>query len=278
MGDLWLQVVTTTPADRELLDRAFRTKWMATDVIGLESLIQRDPTRASLRDDIAVLYLELNRPADAVRHFEAALTLRPGSAASYFNYGTALAAAGRLEEAVTQYQRALALRPAYAIAHNNLGTALLQLGRPQPALAAFREAARVDPNLAEAHLNVGLIARAVGDFPEAIARFRRTLELNPDWVTAIASLASLLAAAPDASVRNPAEAVRLADRAATLTLRRDANTLDVLAVANASAGNFDRATALADEALALNPSPTVSAIIRAHRALFARKEPYVAAR
>ena len=99
----------------------------------------------------------------------------------------------------------------------------------------------------------GLISRALGDFPEAVARFRRALELNPDWVTAISSLASLLAAAPDPSVRRPAEAVRLADRAVALTLRRDANTLDVLAVAHAAAGDFDRAIAIADEALALNP-------------------------
>ena len=278
MGDLWLQVVTNAPADRELLDRAFRAKWMATDVVGLESLIQRDPNRVSLRDDIAVLYMELKRPADAVRHFEAALKLKPGTAPAHFNYGTALAAAGRLEEAVTQYQRALVLRPGYAIAHNNLGTALLQLGRPQPALAAFREAARVDPNLAEAHLNVGLISRALRDFPEAIARFRRALALNRDWVTAMSSLASVLAAAPDSSVRNPAEAVQLAERAVDLTLRRDANTLDVLAVSHASAGHFDRAIATADEALALNPPAVLAQMIRAHRALFARREPYVATR
>ena len=155
---------------------------------------------------------------------------------------------------MTQYQRALALRPNYAIAHNNLGTALLQLGRSQQALASFRDAARVDPQLGEAHLNVGLVSRALGDFPEAVARFRRVLALNPNWVTAISSLASLLAAAPDASIRHPAEAIRLADRAVVLTLRRDANTLDVLAVAHAAAGDFDRAAAIADEALALNPS------------------------
>ena len=104
MGDLWLQVVTNTPAERQLLDHAFREKWMATDAVGLESLIQRDPDRASLRDDVAVLYMELNRPAEAVPHFEAALKLKPGSAAAHFNYGTALASAGSLEEAVTQYQ------------------------------------------------------------------------------------------------------------------------------------------------------------------------------
>ena len=94
MGDLWLQVATKTPAERQLLDQTFRAKWMATDAIGLESLIQRDPDRAALRDDIAVLYMELNRPAEAVPHFEAALRLKPGSAPAHFNYGTALAGRG----------------------------------------------------------------------------------------------------------------------------------------------------------------------------------------
>jgi tetratricopeptide (TPR) repeat protein len=278
MGDQWLQVVTKTPAERQLLDRAFREKWMATDAVGLESLIQRDPERASLRDDVAVLYMELNRPAEAVPHFEAALKAKPGSAASHFNYGTALAGAGRLEEAVTQYQRALALRPNYAVAQNNLGTAFLRLGRPQPALASFLEAARIDPQLGDALLNAGLLSRAMGSFLDAISYFRRALALNPDRVTAISSLASVLAAAPEPSVRNPAEAVQLADRAVALTLRRDANTLDVLAVAHAAAGDFDRAIAIADEALGLAPPATLAEMIRSHRQSFTRREPYISAR
>ena len=278
MGDLWLQLATGTPAERQLLDETFRSKWMATDAIGLEALIRRDPRRAALRDDIAVLYMELNRPADAIPHFEAALTLNPGLAPAYFNYGTALASIGRVDGAVVQYRRAIELRPNYAVAHNNLGNALLRLGQPEAALASFRDAARIDPQLGEAHLNVGLIARALGDFPEAVARFRRAVELNPDWVTAVSSLASLLAAAPAPAVRRPLEAVQLSDRAVTLTLRRDANTLDVLAVAHAAAGDFERAIAVADEALALNPPAAVARMIRAHRELFVRREAYVSAR
>jgi tetratricopeptide (TPR) repeat protein len=278
MGDLWLQVATATPADRQVLDDAFRVKWMATDAIGLESLIQRDPDRASLRDDVAVLYMELDRPSEAVPHFGAAARLKPESAAAHFNHGTALGAAGRFEDAITQYQRALALRPDYAIAHNNLGTTLLQLGRTDQALASFREAARADPQLGDAHLNIGLVSRALKDFPEAIARFRRAIALNPGRVAAISSLASLLAAAPDASVRRPVEAVAMAERAFGLTLRRDANTLDVLAVAQAAAGDFDRAIAAADEALALAPPAALAEMIRSHRALFARRERYVSPR
>jgi tetratricopeptide (TPR) repeat protein len=278
MGDFWLQVMPKDPGDRQALDLAFHEKWMATDVIGLESLIRRDPGRAALRDDIAVLYMELNRPADAVTHFEAALKLNPGSASAHFNYGTALAAAGRPQEAVTQYERALQLRPDYAIAHNNLGTVLLQFGRPEAALASFREAVRINPRLDEAHLNVGLVSRALGHAQEAAESFRRALELKPDWVTPMAHLASLLAASPDTSVRNASEAVRLAERAATLTARGDANTLDVLAVAHAAAGDFDRAVAVAVEALALKPPATLAEMIRRHQEMFRKRQPYVAGR
>ena len=118
----------------------------------------------------------------------------------------------------------------------------------------------------------------LGDFPEALARFRRAVELNPNWTSAIASLASLLAAAPDSSVRQPAEAVALAERASTLTLRRDANTLDVLAVAYAASGDFNRAVAVCDEALALDPPAALAEMIRSHRELFARGEAYVSPR
>jgi tetratricopeptide (TPR) repeat protein len=278
MGDFWLQVIAKDPRDRTMLEQTFRAKWMATDVIGLEALIKRDPKRVQLRDDVAVLYMELRRPAEAAAHFEAVLLLKPDSAAAHFNYGTALAASGRLDDAVVEYERALQLRPEYAIAHNNLGTALLQLGRAQQALTSFRQAATIEPRLGEAHLNAGLISRAFGDLPEALARLRRAVELNPDWVTAVASLASVLAAAPDEAIRNADEAARLAEHAVTLTKRRDANTLDVLAVAHAARGDFHVALSVLDEALALNPPAPIASIIRSHRAMFTRREPYIAAR
>jgi tetratricopeptide (TPR) repeat protein len=275
MGDFWLQALTKDPRDREMLDRTFRAKWMATDVVGLEALIKRDGARVALHEDAAVLYMELNRPAEAAVHFESVLELNPASASSHYNYATALAAAGRFDHAVAEYQRALQLRPDYAVAQNNLGHALLQLGRVPQALVAFREAARMDPKLAEAHLNAGLISRAVGDYSEAVTRFRRAVELNPKWVTAIASLASVLATAPRDAVRNPPEAIRHAERAVELTFRRDANTLDVLSVALAADGDFERALSVIEEALALNPPPAIVTLLRQHQALFLQRQPFL---
>jgi tetratricopeptide (TPR) repeat protein len=272
MGDFWLQVMPKDPRERDLLDQTFRSKWMAADVVGLESLIRRDPDRVALRDDIGVLYMELNRAADAARHFQAVVKLTPDSASAHFNYATAIAADRRFEEAVPQYRRALELRPAYAIAHNNLGTALLQLGRPQEALTSFREAARIDSRLGEAQLNAGLLSEAIGEFAEAATRFRLALQTSPDWVLALQRLANLLSTVPDSTMRRPAEAIRLAERAAQLTRRRDAAVLDTLGVAHASAGDFARAVGAANEALALNPPAALAATIRSHLEMFGKRQ------
>ena len=278
MGDFWLHVLTRNASDRDLLDRTFRSKWMATDAVGLKELIRREPSRVALRDDIGVVYMLLNRPAEAAVHFEASMTLQPDSAPAHYNLATAFAASNRLDDAVAQFQRALELRPAYAMAQNNLAIAFLRLGRTPEALQGFHDAIRLDGNLFEAHVNAGLISRATGDLAEAAARFRRAVFLKPDWLPAIELLATLLAAAPDAAVRNPTEAIRLADRAVELTARRDANALDIAAVAYASAGQFDRATAMAEEGLALSPPPALAGVLQVHLLLFRQGRPYTSPR
>jgi tetratricopeptide (TPR) repeat protein/cytochrome c553 len=275
MGDLWLQMQTHGNADRAVLEAFVERKMIAADVIGDEELIRREPTRPALRNDIAVLYLALGRPADALRHFEAALTLNPSSAAAHFNLATTLATLQRQEEAVGQYRQALELRSDYVLAHNNLGVALLQLGRTAEAGAEFREAVRSDPSNLEAHLNLGSLLQADADFAGAAQEFRAALQLSADSLTATARLASLLASAPDAALRVPAEALVLAEHAVQLTSRRDANALDVLAAASAAAGDFDRAVAIVQEALALDPPPQVAAAIRARLELYKQRRPYI---
>jgi tetratricopeptide (TPR) repeat protein len=275
MGDLWIQMLTRDEGDRRTLNAAVERKMATADVVGYEQLIRRDPARASLRDDIAVLYLALNRPADAVPHFEASVRLKPESAPAHFNLATTLTSVGRFGEAVGQYLQALQLRPDYAIAHNNLGSTLLQLRRQDEAIQQFREAVRIDPSLAEAHFNLGSLARAGGAFSEAIAEFRQAVRLDPGRVSGCAGVASLLATVPDAALRDPGEAIRLAQQATDMTGRRDANALDVLAAAYAASGDFERAIAVAQEALALNPPAQIAAAIRMRQELYKQHQPYI---
>ena len=203
------------------------------------------------------------------------MTLQQDSAAARYNLGTALLAGAKPATAIEQYEQALRIQPGYGAVHNNWGRALLQLAKPADALSHFREAARMDPTNAAPHYNIGTVARAQGDTPQAIAEFREAVRLDPRDADALGSLAWLLATASSASLRDPAQAVRLADAAAELVGRKRAPALDILAAAQAANGRYDLAVATCDAALALNPEASVAAAIRQRRALYERGRPYV---
>ncbi len=272
MGDLWIQVLTPTDRDLELLDSRFSVKVMAEDTIGYERWIQSEPESAALHDDVAGLYLKLNRPADAVRHFAISAGLQPTVAAAHFNLATALTLAGSLLAAVKEYERALELNPAYAAAHNNLGGALNRLNRVDEALPHLLEALRLEPGNALAHYNAGVAERTRGRFADAIAHFRRALQPNDNWPAALSDLAWLLAVSPEEALRDPGGAVKYAEQAAALSGRQDPVVLDVLAAAYAAAGQYMRAVSEADAALALKPANADAIAVR--RALYAQGRPF----
>ena len=95
------------------------------------------------------------------------------------------------------------------------------------------------------------------------------------WVQAVAQLAWILATTSSATLRDPGQAIQLAEHAAVLTNRHDAGVLDVLAAAQAAAGRFDVAVASCDEALALTPAQPLARAIRERRALYSQHRAYV---
>lgn len=275
MGDLWVQVLTKSDRDRQILNDAFRPKMMAEDAIGYEAMIRRDPSKITLHDDVGVLYLELNRPADAARHFKASAELAPQSAAAHYNYATALTMTGKMPEAMAEYERTIAIRPDYALAHNNLGAALLRQGRTSEAIERFRESLRLDPAYADAHFNLAGALSTQGRWRDALAEYRRAVELKPDLAPALVELAWLLASARDGVLRDPEQALRTAERAVNLTERRDPRALDVLAASLAASGQFEAAAETAAAALALKPPQAFAAAIKQRQELYRQQKAYV---
>jgi Flp pilus assembly protein TadD len=179
MGDLWIQVLTRNQKDLATLDTQFRKKAVAEDVNGYELEIERHPIDTGLRDTAAMLYLELGRPDDAVRHFRASADARPGSAPAHYNLGTALALGRRLDQAMREYERALAIDPAYANAHNNLGNVLLAIGRNDDAIREFSEVVRLQPESAAALGNLAAAYAAAQQFDRAVELTDAALRLKP---------------------------------------------------------------------------------------------------
>ncbi|HEX7796662.1 MAG TPA: tetratricopeptide repeat protein [Vicinamibacterales bacterium] len=251
MGDLWFQVLTANDHDLDVLMAAFRPKVIAEDIIGYEGRIRAEPGVAALHDDVALLYLDQGRVANAVDHFRRALALKPASAAAHYNLATALSMAGNLDEAAGSYAKALELRPDYALAHNNLGAILLQRGQMDDALPHLREAVRLDPHNADALDNLGRLDWFRGDFATARQHFEQATAERPDWPMAMADLVWMLVAAPAPAVPEPRRALEVAQRAVALTDRQNIPALDALAAAWAANADYNRAVATLDEALRL---------------------------
>lgn len=254
MGDLWIQVLTHDDRDLQILNAQFGPKVMTEDTVGYERWITSEPESAALHDTVASLYLQLQRPADAVRHFEASAGLRPNDAAAHFNLGTALTVAGDYERATAEFERALALRKDYPQAHNNLASILLQQQKYPQAMGHLLEAIRLDPANAQAHYNAGIVSLRQGKTADAVSHLKRAVQLAPDSVNAVVDLAWVLVSAPQDAVRDPGLAQRLAERAVALTGRADPGALDVLAATLAANNDFDRAVDTAEAALALKPA------------------------
>ena len=243
MGDLWIQVLTENEADLVTLTRQFRAKAAAEDINGYEAEIERHPGDTGLHDDVALLYLEVGRPAGAVAHFQKSLAVKGRSAPAHYNLGTALSAAGRLDQAAEQYRQAIQIDPKYANAHNNLGGVLLAQGKRDEALAAYREAVR----------------------------------LRPQSASGLENLAWVLATGFRPSPREIGEAVDTAERVVGLTGRRDARGLDVLAAAYAAAGDFERAQNAATAALRLlSAAEPLVTDIRQRLELYRQRRRYIA--
>jgi tetratricopeptide (TPR) repeat protein len=84
-----------------------------------------------------------------------------------------------------------------------------------------------------------------------LSHLRKAIEIDPHFVTAIKGLVWFLATHPDERIRDPNEAVRLAENMRAMTKDADVSVLDVAAAAYATAGQWDRAVAAARQALAI---------------------------
>ena len=210
-------------------------------------------------------YIEKGNIDEALAEYRRAIEIRPDDADSHNNYGSALRRLNQFDQAENEYRRALSLHPQYLDARLNLGSLLLQRGRTAEAITNLETARRLQPNDAVTHVTLGLALMKNGQPGEAAAELNRALQLAPDEVSALNSLAWLLATAGVDSVRDGKRAVQLAERANALTGNNNPAILHTLAAAYAEAGRFDEAMQTARRAMKLASRADNNAVYNAIR-------------
>ena len=235
------------------------------------------PGHALAHNNLANLLSDTSRVPEAMRHYEESLRLRPGNVAARFNYGITLADAGRPADALTQFAAAVERQPDFTRARLQLVSLLAALGRGDEAMAQNDELLRHEPASPEGRFNAGSFASARGDWPGAVRHWQEAVRAKPDFLPALHRLAWTLATHTSATVRNPTAARELAERFVKLAGAQNPEALDLLAVAHAAGGDFQRAAQLARQALAAlgTNQPPFAADVRARSARFEAGQPYV---
>ena len=184
----------------------------------------------------------------------------------------------RTAEALTIFRDASAERPQTPHAFYELGDLLLDTGDYSGAVAPLATAADLSPDSAGVHAALGAALLGADRPAEAVAAFRDALEIEPAMPAALGPLAGILAAHPRRDLRDPAEAVRLAERLAGQFSFQEPRSLDLFGAAYAAAGDYRNAIQAAERAAALAGSGgavDLAAAIRQRLALYRARRPYV---
>ena len=208
--------------------------------------------------------------AAAARQFRQAVDLEPGDPLLHLSLALALDRAGDPRAALPALDEALRLDPELAQAHHVLGTLLERAGRDREAIERFTTAAAHAPEAAETQLRLANALRRTGRFEASLERYRQVIEraapalearfgealalVNlarhreartrleealqqaPGNATFATALARLLAASPDARVRNGRRALALVQE--VVADHKTTAVAETMAMALAELGEF----------------------------------------
>jgi len=236
-----------------------------------QEVLKSDPKSAEACNNLGIAFAGKGNPEAAITYYRRALEIDPEYAQALNNLGLALIGIGKPDEAIAHLRKALEVRPSYPAAHNNLGMALARADKLDEAIQHYRKALEISPAYPEAHYNLGDALYSQGRMAEALVHWREVLRSEPDHLVVLNRVARVLATSPDASVRNGAEALVLAERAAGLTGGREPTILETLAAAYAEVGRFAQAVETARRALSLatrDDEQPLAAGLRAKIALY----------
>ncbi len=203
--------------------------------------------RAALHHRLGTALAQTGDLAGAEREFEASIAASPSLPRAHYSLGVLRLSSGDEDAALRSFSRALQSDPTYLAARVNLADVLRGRGRAREAAAEYARALELDPKLPAAQFGAALALAGLGRHAEARDRLIQATTDHPGDRALIAALARLLAASPQADVRDPGRALAMID-----PVVRTAATLDgveTLARALAELGRFEDAAGVQGDAV-----------------------------
>lgn len=216
-----------------------------------QTILAAHPDEYDVHRALGDVLFQLGRQHDALPHYTTALKGFPNDAVIHHRLGLSAQSDGQLDDAIRHMKRAKELDPTRAQVSHDLARVYIDKGEMPEAELYARECVRLAPDHADASMLLAHLAARAGRASEAVQRFRDALRVQPDAPQALLGLAELLAQSQDPRVRNPAEAVVLAQRGSDLLNGQSPEALFILAIAQATNGNMSDGISSATRALEL---------------------------
>jgi superkiller protein 3 len=180
----------------------------------LRKAIASDPTDAVAHLYLGIALTRTGDPDAGLESFRRVLALDPASERAHMYAATILLVRGRDEEAAAHMRGALESHPDFVPAHLALAQTLQRLGDQKQSQQHYARAVELDPGNAEARLGRAFTLIALGRHREARDALEADIEIFPDEGAFQHARARLLAASPDAGVRDGRRALEAAERLA----------------------------------------------------------------
>jgi tetratricopeptide (TPR) repeat protein len=228
-------------------DRALARGDAQTAAAAFRRALELAPERAAIKQKLATALAVSGDLRAALALYQELLDANPNFAEAHYSLGAIHLGSGQLAEAANRFAAAVRADPGYLQARLQLAHVLRRLGRIDHALAEYDSALRLDPRLAEARLGYAVSLADAARWGSARAWLQEGRRTYPDRPEFTEFLVRLLAAAPDANVRDGAQALALGR--ALVEQTRSWRTLEALAMALAESGLFSEAIARQQEAI-----------------------------
>ena len=181
-----------------------------TEALGeFNTLVASEPENAVFRNLLALALLTTGDREGARGQYQETLRLDPSHARANLQLGLIFAEDGREQEAMARFRAALDTDPGSNMAYLNMAGALLRNGEAGEAADVYGALLELDPSNAPARLGRAFSLIRAGRHAEAKARLEEDILARPTELAFPHTLARLLAASPDASVRDGERAAEL---------------------------------------------------------------------
>ena len=165
------------------------------------------------RVNLGVAFDKINQAEKAAEQFRAALRLDSKNQSAHFNLGLIMARRGEHQAAIGHYQSVLAASPRDLEANRELAKSLTQAGRLGEAAQKFSVVVSLAPDDETSLIQLADLTARGGRYKEALDLLSLSHVRYPEKLRTMNSLARMLAACPDAKLRDGPRALQLAMKA-----------------------------------------------------------------